>query len=294
MTAVVWGDPLSCRYSWIAPADLAGYADVVRHVARKVRGTVTGLEGVATVPESVFAGETADAVRSHARRRARDASALKVSLKEVAAAIHEHADMLGRYHDSLEGLRDLAVRLGLEVHDQRIRPPSTTPPPAHTPEQHDAWVAAWRSYRTCFDLKTDIEAERRERSLELARAITAHTGARPEPPAGHEVPSGHGVIAFSAPGFGHEDDDHARRRGAEQARQTLEVHDALEATLDQVSRLRQDHRSALDELYRLGRAGASEDELTAQAREVRIAAEALRTERARAAGLQAELAERIS
>lgn len=288
MTAALWGDPLSCRYSWVAPADLASYADVVRHVARKVRGTVTGLESVTAVPEPVFAGATADAVRSHARRRSHDATSLHVSLRSVADAIHEHAAMLGRYRDALEGLRDLATSRGLEVRDHRIWPPPPAPPSGHTPQQYDTWVTAWRSYRTCFDLKAEIEAERREQSLELTRAVTAHTGALPEPTVDRRA-GGHGVV-----GFGQDDGDHARRRGAEQARQTLEVHDALESALDQVSRLRQDHRTALDELHRLGRAGASEDELTAQAREVRIAAEALRTERARAAGLQSELAERIS
>lgn len=291
MTASAWGDPLSCGYSWIEPADLADYAGVVRHVARKVGATAVGLETLSAIPESVFAGATAESARAHAERRSHDAQDLRSSLREVAEAIHEHADMLRRYRDALQGLHDLAATQGLEVRDRTIWPPAPTPPPSPTQQQYDAWVSAWKSYRTCFDLKSDIEAERREHSLALARALTTHTDARPEPLVEGTGSGRHGVVDF---GQEQAVDRDARREAAEHARRTLEVHEQLASTLDRAARLRDAHRTALDELHRLARAGASEGELTAQAREVRLAAEALRTQRMDATRLQAELAERIS
>lgn len=291
MSEVVWGDPLSCRYSWIEPGDLASYADVVRHVARKVGAAAIGLQSVAAIPESAFAGATAEATRSHAGRRTHDATSLKASLREVAGAIHAHADMLGRYREALDGLLQLASRQGLEVRDGRIWPPAAAPPPSPT-QQYDAWITAWKCYRTCFDLKTEIEAERRERSLELVRAVTTHTGAQPEPPHEGRQPGSHGAVDF---GRGHgEGGDDSRRRAAERARRALETHERLESTQEQVARLRQAHRAALAELQQLGRTGATEAQLTAQAREVRLAAETLRAERSEATRLQRELAELIS
>lgn len=291
MTGLAWGDPLPCRYTWIEPTELAGHAEAVGHVARKTGAAASGLEALAGIPETVLAGLTADAVGAHAGRRSHEASELQGSLREVSRAIHAHADMLAAYRDGLGELLRLATERGLEVRHRTIWPPEHQPPPSPTQQQYDAWVAAWRSYRTCFDLRTDLEAKRREHSRDLARALTAHTGARPQPADEGAEPRGHGSVDF---GRGHDETTLVRRTAAEPARRVLAMHDQLESTLEHVARLRQDHRLAVEALLTRSRAGAPDEELTALAREVRLAAEALRGARSAATGIQAELAARIS
>lgn len=290
MTEIVWGSPLPCRYSWVEPGLLADYADSLHHTGRKVEEVRQALEALAVTPEAIFAGETAESLRVHADRRAHDATSLRGRLQDLGEALRAHAGVLGRYRDALAALRRLATTRGLDVRDGLVWAPPGAPPDGATPQQHDAWVAAWKAYRACFELKGEIEQERRERSHDLARAVTASTGERPDPEGGGGRTGGRGIVRF-----GPQDEDEATPGGAaERARRTLEAHEAVEASLARVSRLRHDHRAALDELRRLGRAEAAEVELTAQAREVRLAAEVLRSARQEAARLQTGVAVRIS
>ncbi len=282
MKAPKWGDPLRCTYPWIEPHLLGAHAADLQQLSSRLAQARASFSAAAGLSPTDFSGQSADQLRARAEQRVEDAGRSRGNLRGTAAALIDHERVLRRYQAALDELHDLGRMSGLEVREEHVWAP-TERVPTSDPDKYAAWLARWRSYRRCFDLKTEIEQERREQTQHLVQAMEDFAGAQPEPP---QAPDG------TTERVG--EDREPRRAAATRALAVLQAQEELDEARSVVERLRAEHATAFAELDRLTLTNAPEEARDAQAAVVRRAAEALRESRSCADDLEVRLRDALN
>jgi hypothetical protein len=249
------GDPIGCHYHWLEPDAVDSYGDSVRRLAAQVELAADAFERTATLPEEVFAGEAADALRARAGRRHEESVLVRDHLRGLGRAINAYSDVLRRHREGLEQLRAYAASQGLEVRDHRIWPPVETLAGDAPQQEVDAWERDWKAYRACFDATIELRDARRASTRELVKALADHADVHPDQDrAGLVAADAHQVT------FGE-----LRRDAAEEALEAVEAHDRAEAAQRTVDGLRRREQDALGDLEEMVLAERPAEEIEAQA-----------------------------
>lgn len=253
-----FGDPIGCGYHWTEPDTIDAYGDSVRRLAGKVELAVDGFERTATLPEEVFAGEAADALRARAGRRHEESLLVRDHLRGLGLAINAYSEVLRRHREGLERLRDHALGRGLDVRGQQIWPPVETIAGDAPQKELDAWERAWQAYQECFENRIDLRDTRRAATRELIRALADHADVHPDKDGRKLVVGGAHQVSFGE----------LRREAAEEAMEAVRAGDHADAARRAVDALKRREQSALDTLEELVLAERPPAEIQAQAEKV--------------------------
>ncbi|PKH37818.1 hypothetical protein SAMN05192575_101871 [Nocardioides alpinus] len=255
---LAFGDPIGCGYHWTEPDEVDAYGDSVRRLAGKVELAVDGFERTATLPEEVFAGEAADALRTRAAKRHEEAVLVRDNLRGLGRAINAYSDVLRRHREGLEQLHARATGQGLDVRGQKIWPPVETIPGDAPQKELDAWERDWKAYQECFETKIELRDARRVATRELIRALADYADVHPDKDRQKLVAASAHQVTFGE----------LRREAAEEAMEAVQAGDHAEAAQRTVDGLKRREQSALGSLEDMVLAERPPAEIQAQAEKV--------------------------
>lgn len=253
-----FGDPIGCGYHWTEPDEIDAYGDSVRRTAGRVELAVDAFERTAGLPEEVFAGEAADALRTRAGRRHEEAAEVRDDLRGLGRAINAYSDVLRRHREGLEQLRSFAAGHGLEVRGNQIMPPVQTLPGDATQKQADAWEADWKTYQSCFETKLELRDARRTSTRDLVRALADYADVHPDKDRARLVGADARQVRFGE----------LRQDAADEAMEAVEARDAASAARHTVDLLKRREQAALGDLEDMVTADRPPAEIAAQAEKV--------------------------